>query len=256
MDCVPMDIVLKSVLNFRDIGGIPGYMNKIIRRGLIFRSAHPDRISKKDAEKLICLKIKTIIDLRAPYENYKKPRPIDNASKLSLPLDFQYVTREKLRPVVYKSNAISEIAEISISLYLEILDAAAPAVREILDILCSPERCPVPIHCHAGKDRTGIVIALILMTLGAGRQLIVDDFMRSNDELLPSFKRYFIIRKILLLGFFPYRNMLFAVTVRQRNLESVLDRVENCYGGIEGYLNYAGFDPSRLADLRNKLLEG
>jgi len=97
---------------------------------------------------------------------------------------------------------------------------------------------------------------LILLTLGADRQLIVDDFMKSNDELLPSFKRYFKIRKILSLGFFPYRNMLFAVTVRQRNLDSVLDRVENSFGGIEGYLNYAGFDPSRLADLRNKLLEG
>jgi len=83
MDCDPMDIDLKSVLNFRDIGGIPGHMNKTIREGLIFRSAHPDRISKKDAEKLISLKIRTIIDLRAPHENYKKPKRIDNTSKLS-----------------------------------------------------------------------------------------------------------------------------------------------------------------------------
>ena len=64
----------------------------------------------------------------------------------------------------------------------------------------------------------------------------------------------FIIRKIVTLGFFPYRNMLFAVEVKQRNIESVLDSIESRYGGIEGYLRNAGFDPSRLAEVRHALL--
>jgi len=60
-------------------------------------------------------------------------------------------------------------------------------------------------------------------------------------------------RKILSFGFFPHKAVLFAVTVRKNNIEAVLDRVKDHYGGIEGYLSSSGFDVSQLPELRNKL---
>lgn len=255
MDKNSQNIQFKSVLNFRDVGGISVPGGKRIREGIIFRSANPDRISRKDSEKLRSLNIRTIIDLRAPHESNKQSGATDHAEILSLPLDFRHTTTERLKPVIRRRNSEDAISDISNSLYLEILDAAAPVFGQLMDILDSPGRWPVLIHCHAGKDRTGIVVALLLLTLGAERQLIIDDFMVSNISLFPYFRRYLFIRTILTFGFYPYRNMLFAIQVKQRNIESVLDRIENHYGGIEAYLRSAGFDLSKLREIRNTLLE-
>jgi protein-tyrosine phosphatase len=244
---------MRSVLNFRDIGGILTIGNKKIRNGVIFRSANLDNISNGDINKFYLLNIRTIIDLRALHERKKLSKPIDNTDHLSIPLDFKQVMQEKLKPLLHKRNSEGMIAEISNSLYLDILDAVAPLFKQIMEVLVSPDRCPVLIHCQAGKDRTGIICALILLALGTERHLIIEDFLKSNDSLLPYFKKMLLIRKILSFGFFPSRRVLFAITVRQRYIESVLDRIDDHYGGIEAYLNYSGFDASGLPELRRNL---
>jgi protein-tyrosine phosphatase len=250
----PSGINFKSVPNFRDLGGIPAGGEKKIKNGIIFRSANPDTISKEDIKKLHSLNIRTIIDLRAPGERKKRKKSMDHIDVLSLPLDFQQTTRERLKPVLNKKNSEAMISDISNSLYLEILDATQPIFKEIMDVLCKPERCPVLIHCHVGKDRTGIISALILHALGTERQLIIDDYLKSNDALRPFFRKMLLKRKILSFGFFPSRTILYAITLRQRNIESVLDRIESHYGGIEAFLKDSGFDTSRLAELKMRLL--
>jgi protein-tyrosine phosphatase len=249
------NIVFKSLLNFRDVGGIPASGNQWLKEGMLFRSANPDRLGKDDVEKLHSLNIRTIIDLRAPVEISKKPISFDHIEKVSLPLDFQKVTRERLRPVIFRKDSEDLIAGISNEIYLEILDASVPVFRQVLDTLASPDQSPALIHCHAGKDRTGIIVALVLLALGVDRSLIISDFMKSNEALIPYFKRHFLFRKIVTFGYFPYRNMLFAVHVKQRNIESVLDRIESHYGGIEGYISRAGIDSSRIAEVKRVLLE-
>ena len=249
------NIEFKSLLNFRDIGGIQAAGKSRIKEGVVFRSANPDRLERIDRDKLEALNIRTIIDLRAPGEISKGSVSLDHSDKLSLPLDFQQATRERLRPVIYNRDSERVIADISNEIYLEILDASGPVIRQVMEVLADPERSPVLIHCQAGKDRTGIIIALILLSMGVEREFIISDFMRSNDSLLPYFRKIFLIRKIVSFGFFPYRNMLFAVEVKQRNIESVLDRIESHYGGIKGYLSFAGFDTSRLSEVRDALLK-
>lgn len=249
------NIEFKSLLNFRDIGGIQAAGKSRIMEGVVFRSANPDRLERIDRDKLKAINIRTIIDLRATGEVRKGGISVDHSDRLSLPLDFQQATRERLRPVIYNRDSESVIADISNEIYLEILDASGPVIRQVLEVLADPARSPVLIHCQAGKDRTGIIIALILLAMGVKREFIIKDFMRSNEALLPYFKRMFLIRKIVSFGYFPYRNMLFAVEVKQRNIESVFDRIETHYGGIEGYLSYAGFDTSRLSEVRYALLK-
>lgn len=249
------NIKLKSVLNFRDIGGVHTSNGFFLKRGMIFRSASLDSISKRDLEMIRKLGIKTVVDLRGPSEQKKKRRDFSGIRIISLPLDFQGKTRERLYPYFRQKNPEDKILEVSNSLYLEIADAAAPALAGIIDILLSPDSGAILIHCQAGKDRTGILVALIHLLAGTERRLIIEDFLRSNDELIPFFKRMFMIRKIISFGLFPYSTVIFAVTVKERNIESVIDRVINGTNGIEGYLGSAGFDTSRLTELREKLVE-
>jgi len=246
---------IKSIMNFRDIGGIPTDENGMIRRGIVYRSANPDKICREDIIRLRELDIRTIVDLRAQDEIKKRRRSVDHAATLSLPLDFQKTTRERLKPYLYKKGTEKILADISNQLYIDILDASAPACRQIVELLSSGEGSPILIHCFAGKDRTGIMVALILLALGTDRQLIIDDFMKSNDALLPYFKRRFLRRKIITFGFFPSDTLLKVITVKQRNINSIIDRVNDHYGGIEGYLASAGFDILKLKELRKKLCE-
>jgi len=248
------EINFKSVLNFRDLGGIVSDGDKKIKNGMIFRSANLDLISKVDLKRFEGLNIKTIIDLRAPTEWKKRKNSFNNTDILSLPLDFQRATRERIKPFLYKRNSEAALSDISNSLYLEILDAALPMFNKVMEVLLSPNRSPILIHCHVGKDRTGIIIALILLVLGVKRELIIGDYMRSNDFLVPYFKRRLLIKKILSFGLYPSRTVLYVVTLRQRNIESVLDKIEDQYGNIGSYLKNSGFDTNSLAELKKRLL--
>ena len=248
------DHEFRTLRNFRDIGGAQTAGGKRIHGGMIYRSANPDKISASDIKKLHALDIRTIIDLRAPYENRKKKKVISNIETISLPLDFEKTTREKLMPYLYKKDAYDEIDEINSSLYIGILDSAIPVFRQVIETLQSAERRPVLIHCQAGKDRTGVICALLQLALGADRQSIVDDYMRSNEALIPYFRKRLRLRRIISLGFFPSENILYAITVKEKNIEAVLSRVNDHYGGIEAYANPSGSSALNLQYIREKLV--
>jgi protein-tyrosine phosphatase len=244
------DIKLRSVLNFRDIAG----KDTFLKKGLIYRSANPDNISKEDMAKLARLGITTIIDLRGPSE-IRKRKSLDGINIINLPLDFQGKTRERLYPHFKIKNSEDKILEVSNTLYLEIAEASAPVLAEIIRIVGNTDSGAILIHCQAGKDRTGILVALIHLIAGTERRMIVEDFLRSNEELIPYFRKMFMLRKIITFGFFPYSTVIFAIEVRERNIVSVIDMVMGRPGGIEGYLGKTGIDTSLLEKFRNKLLD-
>jgi len=249
------NIKLRSVLNFRDISGTNADNGSFVKRGMIYRSASLDSISKKDISLLRQLGIRTIIDLRGPSEQKKRKREPDGIRVISMPLDFQGKTRERLYPYFRQKNSENKILEVSNELYLEIAEASAPVLAGIIEILLTPDSGALLFHCQAGKDRTGIIAALIHLIAGTEREVIIEDFLRSNDELIPYFKKIFMLRKIISFGFFPYNLVIFAVRVKERNISSVIEMVRNRPGGIEGYLESAGFNPSRLEEFRKKITD-
>jgi protein-tyrosine phosphatase len=241
---------IKSVPNFRDAGDMPVNGGKRIRSNMIFRSASPDNISRKDIDNLHRLGIRTIIDLRAPYESGNKVRRIDGIETVSLPLDFEKKTRENLIPLLKRKDGMEHIPALIDSLYQEILDGSVGVFREVVGLLLDPSRTPLLIHCQAGKDRTGIMCALIQLSLDAGHGSMISSYMESNSALMAIFRKRLTVRKILTLGFFPADRVLFAITVREENMLSVIERVKNHYGGIEGYFSRSGPVNSEFSRLK------
>ncbi len=226
-----------------------------MKEGLIYRSANPDRISRRDLKLLHRLEIKTIIDLRAPYEYGKNKVRIDDIEVISLPLDFEKKTRELLYPWFFRKNARDKISEISNLLYSDITNGAGLVLSRIAGILMEPERSPVLIHCQAGKDRTGIVIAILQMLAGADRETIIAGYMKSNESILPYYRRKMILRKVLTLGYFPAETILFAIEVKKENIITAMDIVEERYGGPGPYLSGSGFDIARMQALKRMLID-
>ena len=230
-------------------GSPTGHFNGL-RKGIIFRSANPDTISRKDVNLLKSMGIKTIIDLRASFEIKKRNRHIDGIEIVSIPMDFERKTRESLYPLLSEKNPEEKILQVSNSLYLEILDASGPVIKQIADMLVYDRKGPILIHCQAGKDRTGIIIALIQMAMGADRRFIIESYMKSNEEILPYYRKVLLLRKILRFGFFPSDAILYAIEVKEKNIDSVLERVDYHYGGINHFLTRAGISDEQINLLR------
>ena len=226
-----------------------------MRKGLIYRSANPDRVNEKDLRKMTGLGIKTIIDLRDPSEFSKRRAEFRGISIINIPLNFENKTRQRLKPLLKRNFDPDGINRVTNGIYIEILDALGPVLGKTVELILQPDNTPLLIHCQAGKDRTGILIALLQMIAGVGRDEIIRDYLTSNDSILPHFKKRLRIRKYLSLGLFPSEAVLHAVTQKREDILTVFDRVKNHYGGIEKYLSGAGFDTSQINKLRDILAE-
>lgn len=226
-----------------------------MRKGLIYRSANPDRINEKDLEKLKGLRIKTIVDLRDPSEFLPGKAEIPGIKIINLPLSFEGVTRQRLRPLLKRNYDPEGIDRELNGIYIEIVDAMRPVFATIAEMILDPDNTPLLFHCQAGKDRTGILSALLQKIADADREEIIRDYLASNDAMLPHFKKRLKIRKYLTLGFFPSEAVLHAVTQKQEDIVTVIDRVDNHYGGIKEYLFGAGFDISKIDKLKDILVE-
>ncbi len=215
MDKITSDTNIRSILNFRDAGGLRTTGGLVMRKGLIYRSANPDKVNKKDIKKLKGLGIKTIADLRDPSEFSSGKAKIPGIKIINLPLKFESVTRQRLRPLLKRNYDPEGINRELNGIYVEIVDAVRPVLSTIAAMISEPDNTPLLIHCQAGKDRTGILIALLQMIADVDREEIIRDYLTSNDSLLPHFERKLKIRKYITLGFFPSEAVLHAVTQKQ-----------------------------------------
>lgn len=255
MDKIIEDINITSVLNFRDAGGLKLIGGGTMRKGLIYRSASPDRINGKDFKKLQALGIKTIADLRDPAEFSKRKTKIPGIRIINLPLSFESVTRERLRPLMKRSYDAGAINQVINGLYIDIVDAVRPVLGMTAELILDPDNTPLLIHCQAGKDRTGVLSALFQMIAGADREEIIRDYMASNESIVPHYIKLLRIRKFITLGLFPADSVLHAITQKKEDIITALDRIDNHYGGINEYLSGSGFDVSKTDQLRNILID-
>jgi hypothetical protein len=159
--------MLAGCSNFRELGGMPVRGGGRTRWGRLHRG---DRIGIEARAGLESLGIDAVIDLRTHDE-----RAVDAsllAEAISVPL-FEVVPGEWSAPVDLSPRAIA-------SRYMAMAEAGQPALRVIASIMQA--RGSVVIHCAAGRDRTGIVIASILAAIGVEREAIVADYAESSGR--------------------------------------------------------------------------
>jgi protein-tyrosine phosphatase len=169
-------IPLDGCFNFRDCGGLPTVCQGPVRRGMLFRGDAPHDPTTSDVGKLNSLQIKTVIDLRGPTE------------KISKYSDYLPGVRTYELPMVDLTRDSQDFSlwsdpEYVATRYRSVLDNDGDAILEILAILTDPSIYPVLIHCTAGKDRTGVVIALLLSLLGVEDGFIITDYALSREAM-------------------------------------------------------------------------
>ncbi len=226
--------------NFRDIGGY-GASYGVTSFGAIYRSADISKLQEGDLPSLFALNIQTIIDLRSDDVREEHPDPL---SLLNI--------REYHALPVNGGGRIAVDENDMMDSYFEMIDEPVSAAR-IFRALINGEK-PLLIHCTAGKDRTGVFVALLLLANGVDQVDVSADYYlslpllkRTRDETLksyPDFPRAVLypspdfFPKFLELFFAKYRSMdnyfnfIGLNKVERESLANLLGTQERSYGAI------------------------
>lgn len=175
-------IEIEGLRNLRDIGGLPTADGRRIRRGVLFRSEAPVALTQDGAAALGALGLGTTIDLRSEASSEFTTTNVPDSVRracfvLEPPGD---AAGRSLPDMVMSGDLLDYTADELAALYLGFIDERADGFGAIVEHLADPANLPCLVHCHAGKDRTGLVIAIVLGIAGVGRAEIVADYEAST----------------------------------------------------------------------------
>lgn len=192
-------IEFEALINTRDLGGFPAAGGQNVRQGRLFRSGELWKATEKDKARLSGeLGLKTIIDFRTGMEQQMKPDPeIFGAVHWSNPILDEAtmgITREQEEKEEEGKDWTDQIIRLASAIkgapggYMEAMyqnlvtdSHARKQYGSFMRILAAGPDGATLYHCTAGKDRVGTGTALLLLALGVDRQLVAEDYMKTNE---------------------------------------------------------------------------
>lgn len=242
---------LDGACNFRDLGGLRTKEGRSVKQGMIFRSDELSRLTENDLEFLAGIPLRTIVDLRTDGEIGRRPNKIPSSVRKTpiCTLDTPRVLvsianlHEDLvsAPVSEKVRAMLDnlddnlgrlpaerLRDIVVGLYGKMTTEPdfIAVYRKIFDLLSDDESVPLLFHCMAGKDRTGIVAALILSALDVDEDTILEDYLLSNIVAKERYAKPLAANEILRYLYKAYPEFLRAS----------FEKIRNDHGTVRRYL--------------------
>lgn len=236
--------------NFRDIGGYIGDGGRRTRWGMVYRAGVLN-LRDTDLEPYSRLGVTTIYDLRFEAERAAAPDRLPAATEV---VEWVPIISGASMNSLF-NGGITDGETFLAELYCEMLEESAACFGRILLGLANGSRLPAVIHCTAGKDRTGLAVALLLSALGVSRDEILDDFELTSISLRPEEITAFFDQIATERGVAP-EVAAGLLRAPRHAMESALHTISERWGGIDAYLTgRASVDPAARRELRHHLLE-
>ena len=207
-------ITPEGTTNFRDVGGYTGYSEKKVAWRTLFRSDSLHGLTEDGVQTFLELGIRTVVDLRGDRtpEHENVPGVVSVIKIIHLPWDTTGAVSDDVR------QSYRNYVHDNVSLF-----------REVFLLLAETRNLPLLFHCAAGKDRTGILAAVILKSLGVANEIVYADYILTGD-LNPDWG------------------------LDQGDIMAAVDEIERA-GGIERFLlERVGIDRSTLEAVRDNLM--
>lgn len=236
-------IPVQGTLNFREVGGYPVDGGGAIARRTLFRSDALHKVDRAGSDMLASLDLKTVLDLRT----------IDELLIAQSPLaDFA----DRGTRTIHLSLAGPDFSELPPELdgvYSFFIDRRGQAIACAIKHLASPGALPGLVHCMAGKDRTGIVIAFTLAAVGVPDHIIAADYALSSMYLVP--EQIAVIGQISAASGLDEQLMRALIASPPELITRTLARAREQAGSIAGYLTRNGLTDADLAALSAALVK-
>ncbi|KAJ7125424.1 protein-tyrosine phosphatase-like protein [Mycena epipterygia] len=254
----PPFVVVDGVINIRTLGGyITDDSTHIVKPGLIFRSGETSGITEMGKQQLIALGVRHVFDLRTQLEisSYKTASPeIPGVEFVRAPVgkeDPWDAGSVEMRLKRYEENELEAFVKDADGT----LEIGAPAFETIFRHFLDRPDEPCLFHCTAGKDRTGLVAALILMLLGVDDAAIIKDYALTGVGLEPASA----VLSARLRNIPVFRDNWMGATnmgsSKEESISAILAMIREKYGGAAGYLTaHTSLQEKDLDVIRKNLL--
>ncbi|UQZ33401.1 protein-tyrosine-phosphatase [Paenibacillus sp. PK3_47] len=231
---------LEGAYNVRDIGGYGTADGLVVQRGRLFRADGLHRLTEGDQQSLLGRGIRTVIDLRHGDELLQKRNVFADSG------DVAYYNVSLINPATTMAANIRSLGD----MYKNMLDECGPQLSRVFELIAQAEGTGVLFHCAAGKDRTGVVAALLLDLAGVPVPNIAADYAETETNLLPLMEEFRAEMPEIMQGGI-YEAFLGSAP---ENMELMLDHLHRVYGGAEDYLLSVGISGAQIEALKRMLL--
>ena len=245
---VARDLLWEGCLNVRDLGGLPTEDGVATRFGSVVRADSVGHLTPEGWRALVGTGVTRIVDLRQDFEQAGDPPRELAVEVVHVPI-FEELPEEAWTTVQELSETAPTHAESQRRVYLFFLERARVRFGAAIQAVATAPQGTVVVHCHAGKDRTGIVAALLLRLAGVPAAAIGEDYALSGERLRPRHEEWFASAQD---DVERARIERIAATPAQA-MQAVVEEIGGRFGGVEGYLREAGLDPSVITGARARL---
>jgi protein-tyrosine phosphatase len=224
---------LDGTRNVRDVGGYPATGGRRMRWRTLMRSDELTRLPEHTYDALVDLGLRQVVDLRWPDELVTSP----NAFEGSAVVRYTSIPLLADDPTPHAGLA---------GMYRHVLDARAPQLVEVVRALLAENGLPAVIGCAAGKDRTGVTIALLLDLCGVPRDVIIEDYAMSAA---------FFASPVAHMELDDWRHGSLVVDSPPEFMASALEHLDTEHGGARSLLLGQGVPDAELGALVERLTE-
>jgi protein-tyrosine phosphatase len=264
VDFAATRIPIPGTDNVRDLGGYPAANGEVVAPRRIYRSealVHPGAGARHavwdaaHAQHYQGLGLRTVVDLRSEHEAGSAPSAwaaATGAELIARPIaeggegtDTNYVRLIRSGQLV--RFGVADMTRF----YCDTLDRRAAVFADAVRILAGADHLPVLVHCSAGKDRTGLYVALVLETLGVPRPVVVQDYALT-EVFRPN--RVAAYADLLAAADVAPDDVRVLFETPAEAMQATLAYLDERYGGAPGYLRSGGFSRAELDLIRANLL--
>jgi protein-tyrosine phosphatase len=227
-----------------------------MKTGLLYRSDDPTRATDRDLRIIQNLNIQLICDLRSP-EEFSRPA-LAGIRVVNIPLhdhSIQNFNHWTGFGFLLRKDGGDRFLEFTRNYYRHLAVERASEIGQVLRLIATEGNQPTLIHCRAGKDRTGLIAALLQLLVGVPYGTVMQDYLETNISIAARVDKVIqVLRVFTLFQASPERIRLLS-GVRGEDLDRVHRQILTGYGSIDGYLGDAcGIDAATLSLLRHRLL--
>ena len=226
-----------ALLNARDLGGHPTVDGVRTRRRSLLRADDLAQLTEQGLRALADYRVETVLDLRWPEEIALQPSPVPRIRGL------------RYQPVSLLADSAAEWRALGGGCAKEqwictVLEHMQPQLRQALGVIAAAPAGPLLFHCVAGKDRTGLIAALLLTLADAVPEAIAADYAASAECLREAYlARYADGDRAAIIE---------AVRCPEEGVYNMLAWLE-AEGGVGAYLRRIGLSAAEIARLRGRL---